>query len=90
MSSSLARAIIAAGHEVSDVGTNNGNSVDYPDLAVGNNSLYISWDAGFGGCTGGFQVGDQVAHFQPGDLLANVQSCLSDSETHWMAHLFFS
>ena len=29
---------------------------DYPDLSVGNNSLYMSWDAGFGGCTGGFQV----------------------------------
>ena len=30
-------------------------SFDYPDLSVGNNSLYISWDAGGGGC-GGFQV----------------------------------
>jgi len=29
---------------------------DYPDLSVGNNFLYLSWDAGFGGCTGGFQV----------------------------------
>jgi hypothetical protein len=30
-------------------------SPDYPDLAIGDNSLYISWDAG-GGCTAGFQV----------------------------------
>jgi hypothetical protein len=30
-------------------------SFDYPDLSVGNNSLYMSWDAGGGGC-GGFQV----------------------------------
>jgi hypothetical protein len=29
---------------------------DYPDLSVGDNSLYLSWDAGFGGCTSGFQV----------------------------------
>ncbi len=31
---------------------------DYPDLSIGNNSLYISWDAGGGGtgCTAGFQV----------------------------------
>lgn len=29
---------------------------DYPDMAVGNNFLYLSWDAGFGGCTSGFQV----------------------------------
>jgi hypothetical protein len=32
-------------------------SPDYPDLSVGDNSLYISWDAGGGsGCTAGFQV----------------------------------
>ena len=30
---------------------------DYPDLSVGDNSLYISWDAGGGsGCTAGFHV----------------------------------
>ena len=30
---------------------------DYPDLSVGDSSLYISWDAGGGtGCTAGFQV----------------------------------
>jgi hypothetical protein len=30
---------------------------DYPDLSIGDNSLYISWDAGSGtGCTAGFQV----------------------------------
>lgn len=31
---------------------------DYPDLSIGDNSLYISWDAGGGGtgCTAGFQV----------------------------------
>jgi hypothetical protein len=32
---------------------------DYPDLSVGDNSLYISWDAGpvgSSGCTAGFQV----------------------------------
>jgi hypothetical protein len=33
------------------------NSPDYPDLSIGNGSLYISWDAGGGvGCTAGFQV----------------------------------
>jgi len=30
---------------------------DYPDLSIGDNSLYISWDAGGGtGCNAGFQV----------------------------------
>jgi hypothetical protein len=31
---------------------------DYPDLSIGDNELYISWDAGGGGagCTAGFQV----------------------------------
>jgi hypothetical protein len=33
------------------------NGPDYPDLSIGDNSLYISWDAGGGtGCTAGFQV----------------------------------
>jgi hypothetical protein len=33
------------------------NGPDYPDLSIGDNSLYISWDAGGGtGCTPGFQV----------------------------------
>jgi hypothetical protein len=31
-------------------------SFDYPDVSVGSNSLYMSWDAGGGGCAGGFQV----------------------------------
>jgi hypothetical protein len=32
-------------------------SPDYPDLSIGDNSLYISWDARSGtGCTAGFQV----------------------------------
>ena len=29
---------------------------DYPDMSLGNSFLYISWDAGFGGCSGGLQV----------------------------------
>ncbi len=36
-----------------------GTGFDYPDMSVGDNSLYISWDAGFGcpgGCSQGFQV----------------------------------
>lgn len=36
-----------------------GTGLDYPDMSVGNNFLYISWDAGFGcptGCRAGFQV----------------------------------
>jgi hypothetical protein len=36
-----------------------GTGFDYPDLAVGNGKLYMSWDAGAGcpsGCTSGFQV----------------------------------
>jgi hypothetical protein len=40
-------------------GQPSGTGFDYPDLSVGNNSLYMSWDAGIpcpSGCTQGFQV----------------------------------
>lgn len=40
-------------------GQPNGTGFDYPDLSVGDNELYMSWDAGFGcppGCNGGHQV----------------------------------
>jgi hypothetical protein len=36
-----------------------GTGFDYPDMSVGNDFLYVSWDAGFGcpsGCSQGFQV----------------------------------
>ena len=36
-----------------------GTGFDYPDLSIGDNFLYMSWDAGAGcpaGCRGGFQV----------------------------------
>jgi len=36
-----------------------GTGFDYPDMSVGDNFLYLGWDAGFGcptGCTQGFQV----------------------------------
>ena len=36
-----------------------GTGFDYPDMSVGNNFLYLGWDAGFGcpaGCSQGFQV----------------------------------
>ncbi len=36
-----------------------GTGLDYPDVSVGNNQLYMSWDMGAGcpaGCTSGFQV----------------------------------
>jgi hypothetical protein len=40
-------------------GQPNGTGFDYPDLSVGDDFLYMSWDAGFGcpsGCRQGFQV----------------------------------
>ena len=27
-----------------------GTGFDYPDLSIGDNYLYMSWDVGFGGC----------------------------------------
>jgi hypothetical protein len=42
-------------------GQPSGTGLDYPDVAVGNNALYLSWDNGFPGCPKGCLTGLQVS-----------------------------
>jgi hypothetical protein len=42
-------------------GQPNGTGMDYPDLSVGNNQLYMSWDVGWPACPAGCRAGFQVA-----------------------------
>ena len=41
-------------------GQPSGTGLDYPDLSVGSNSLFLSWDVGFPGCPKGCKSGLQV------------------------------
>lgn len=64
---------------------------DYPDLSVGDNSLYISWDAGGGtGCTAGFQVvRTSLAGIQAGGTitLEFTDPANAPSSKIWSEHL---
>ena len=64
---------------------------DYPDLSVGANSLYISWDAGGGsGCTAGFQVvRTSLAGIQAGGTitLEFTDPANAPSSKIWAEHL---
>ena len=68
-----------------------GTGFDYPDLAVGNNQLYMSWNAGFP-CPAGCNWGHQVARTS----LTGIQSAgtitieftdPANSRSAWGAHL---
>ena len=66
--------------------------VDYPDLAVGNNSLYLSWDNGWPtcptGCTSGFQVvRTSLAELQAGGTIYLQYTHPGDSTMAWGSHL---
>ncbi len=62
-------------------------SFDYPDLSVGNNSLYISWDAG-GGCSGGFQVArTSLAGLQAGGTITIEFTDPALGTMAWGSHL---
>ena len=64
-------------------------SADYPDLSVGDNSLYISWDAGSGkGCDKGFEVvRTSLAGLKAGGTITLDYTSPSDSSDVWGAHL---
>jgi hypothetical protein len=47
-----------------------GTAFDYPDMSVGNEYLYVSWDAGWPGCPTGCAKGFQVARIP----LSEIQS----------------
>jgi hypothetical protein len=62
-------------------------SFDYPDLAVGNKYLYMSWDAGKN-CNGGFQVArTSLAGIQAGGTITIEFTHPSDAPMAWGSHL---
>ena len=69
-----------------------GTGFDYPDLSVGNNYLYMSWDVGWPACPKGCNSGHLVAR----SLLSQIKASgtigidyttPSDSSSAWGAHL---
>jgi hypothetical protein len=69
-----------------------GTGFDYPDLAVGDNSLYISWDAGWPGCPTGCNSGREVmrtslAQIQASSSIGIGYTTPSDSGNGWGDHL---
>ncbi|MEA2559351.1 MAG: hypothetical protein QOH06_855 [Acidobacteriota bacterium] len=73
-------------------GQPNGTGVDYPDLSVGNGSLYMSWDVGWptcpAGCRGGFQVTrTSLAGIQAGGTISLDYTNPPDASMAWGGHL---
>jgi len=69
-----------------------GTGFDYPDMAVGNNSLYLSWDVGFPSCPAGCNSGLEVtriplAQIQAGGTIFFNYTTPSDSSLAWGSHL---
>ncbi len=61
-------------------------------MSVGNNYLYLSWDAGFGGCPAGCTWGFQVARIPLSDIQAGGTIGIgftnpSDGRMAWGAHI---
>ena len=73
-------------------GQPNGTGLDYPDLSVGNNSLYTSWDVGFPtcpkGCSSGFQVSRiSLAGIKAGGTITIDYTNPADASMAWGGHL---
>jgi hypothetical protein len=68
-----------------------GTGFDYPDLSVGDNFLYMSWDAGFGcpaGCRGGFQVArTSLAGLLAGGSITIEFTDPPDAPMAWGSHI---
>jgi hypothetical protein len=69
-----------------------GTGVDYPDLSIGNNSLYLSWDVGWPSCPprcrSGFQVSrTSLAGLQAGGTITIQYTNPPDSSMAWGGHL---
>jgi hypothetical protein len=69
-----------------------GTGFDYPDLAVGSSSLFLSWDAGWPGCPTGCNSGREVARtslaqIQAGGSIGIGYTTPSDSGNAWGSHL---
>jgi hypothetical protein len=72
-------------------GQPDGTGLDYPDLSVGNNSLYTSWDVGFPTCpkcTSGFQVSRiSLAGIKAGGTITIDYTHPEDALMAWGGHL---
>lgn len=68
-----------------------GTGLDYPDLSVGDDFLYMSWDAGFGcptGCRQGFQVArTSLAGLQAEGTITIGFTDPPDGPMAWGSHL---
>ena len=66
-----------------------GSAFDYPDLSVGNNSVYVSWDAACSpSCNGGLQVARiSLTGIQAGGSIGIDYTNQSDSNVAWGSHL---
>jgi hypothetical protein len=66
-----------------------GSGFDYPDMSVGNNFLYVSWDANCSpNCNGGLQVARiPLSQIQAGGTINIGYTHQSDSNLAWGSHL---
>jgi len=68
-----------------------GTGFDYPDLSIGDNFLYMSWDAGFGcpsGCRAGFQVArTSLAGLAAGGSITIEFTDPPDAPMAWGSHI---
>lgn len=73
-------------------GQPSGTGLDYPDVSVGNNALYLSWDNGYRGCPAGCRTGLQVSRIdlralQAGGTISIAYTHPQDSADAWGSHL---
>lgn len=73
-------------------GQPNGTGVDYPDLSLGNNSLYMSWDVGWPACPANCRSGFQVSRTSLSGIQANGTITIDytsppDASMAWGGHL---
>jgi hypothetical protein len=73
-------------------GQPSGTGFDYPDMSVGTNNLYLSWDVGFPKCPAGCNSGLEVvriplSQIQAGGTIFFGYTKPSDSSLAWGSHL---
>ena len=73
-------------------GQPSGTGFDYPDVSVGTNNLYISWDTGFPNCPAGCNSGREIMRIPLSQIAAGgtinfEYTTPSDSSSAWGSHL---
>jgi hypothetical protein len=73
-------------------GQPSGTGFDYPDMSVGSNNLYLSWDVGFPSCPSGCNSGFEVVRIPLSQIAAGATiffdyTTPSDSSVAWGSHL---